>query len=71
MLGVLAIAVLYMGIYPKPFTDVMDVSVAGAAQACGTNQAELTGLASERYKMIDNISWLAFTLRSCCWSWPA
>ena len=26
-LGLLAIAVLYMGIYPKPFTDVMDVSV--------------------------------------------
>jgi NADH-quinone oxidoreductase subunit M len=29
MLGVLAIAVLYMGIYPKPFTDVMNASVAG------------------------------------------
>jgi len=28
MLALLAIAVLYMGIYPKPFTDVMDVSVA-------------------------------------------
>jgi NADH-quinone oxidoreductase subunit M len=28
MLGLLAIAVLAMGIYPKPFTDVMDVSVA-------------------------------------------
>jgi len=28
MLSLLAIAVLYMGIYPKPFTDVMDVSVA-------------------------------------------
>jgi NADH-quinone oxidoreductase subunit M len=28
MLAVLAIAVLYMGLYPKPFTDVMDVSVA-------------------------------------------
>jgi NADH-quinone oxidoreductase subunit M len=27
MLAVLALAVLYMGIYPKPFTDVMDVSV--------------------------------------------
>lgn len=26
-LSVLAIAVLYMGIYPKPFTDVMDTSV--------------------------------------------
>ncbi|MHA7599809.1 NADH-quinone oxidoreductase subunit M [Alicycliphilus sp. T452] len=28
VLGVLAVAVLYMGIYPKPFTDVMDASVA-------------------------------------------
>ncbi|MES2978106.1 MAG: NADH-quinone oxidoreductase subunit M [Pseudomonadota bacterium] len=29
MLSLLAAAVLYMGIYPKPFTDVMDASVAG------------------------------------------
>jgi NADH-quinone oxidoreductase subunit M len=28
VMALLAIAVLYMGIYPKPFTDVMDVSVA-------------------------------------------
>ena len=28
MLALLAIAVLYMGVYPKPFTDVMNVSVA-------------------------------------------
>jgi len=28
MLSLLAIAVMYMGIYPKPFTDVMDTSVA-------------------------------------------
>ena len=28
MLGLLAVAVLYMGIHPKPFTDVMDASVA-------------------------------------------
>ena len=28
VLAVLAIAVLYMGLYPRPFTDVMDVSVA-------------------------------------------
>jgi len=27
MLSLLAIAVLYMGVYPKPFTDVMDTSV--------------------------------------------
>ena len=28
MLAVLAVAVLFMGIYPKPFTDVMHTSVA-------------------------------------------
>ncbi|HCX83066.1 MAG: NADH-quinone oxidoreductase subunit M [Curvibacter sp. RIFCSPHIGHO2_12_FULL_63_18] len=28
MLALLAVAVLWMGLYPKPFTDVMDVSVA-------------------------------------------
>lgn len=28
VLGVLAVAVLYMGVHPKPFTDVMDASVA-------------------------------------------
>jgi NADH-quinone oxidoreductase subunit M len=28
MLGLLAVAVLAMGLYPKPFTDVMNVSVA-------------------------------------------
>ena len=28
MLSLLAIAVLFMGVYPKPFTDVMDTSVA-------------------------------------------
>ncbi|MDP3250860.1 MAG: NADH-quinone oxidoreductase subunit M [Hydrogenophaga sp.] len=28
VLAILAIAVLYMGVYPKPFTDVMDASVA-------------------------------------------
>jgi NADH-quinone oxidoreductase subunit M len=28
MLSLLAIAVLVMGVYPKPFTDVMDTSVA-------------------------------------------
>jgi NADH-quinone oxidoreductase subunit M len=27
MLSLLAIAVLWMGIHPKPFTDVMDASV--------------------------------------------
>lgn len=32
MLGLLAIAVLFMGIYPKPFTDAMDVSVTNLLQ---------------------------------------
>jgi NADH-quinone oxidoreductase subunit M len=32
MLSLLAVAVLYMGIHPKPFTDVMDASVAGLLQ---------------------------------------
>ena len=32
LLGVMAIAVLYMGVYPKPFTDVMHVSVEALLQ---------------------------------------
>jgi NADH-quinone oxidoreductase subunit M len=32
ILGIMAIAVLYMGIYPKPFTDVMHVSVQALLQ---------------------------------------
>ena len=32
VMAVLAVAVLYMGVYPKPFTDVMDVSVAQLLQ---------------------------------------
>ena len=32
MLALLAVAVLYMGVYPKPFTDVMDASVAQLLQ---------------------------------------
>jgi NADH-quinone oxidoreductase subunit M len=32
MLGLLAIAVLFMGVYPKPFTDAMDVSVTNLLQ---------------------------------------
>ena len=32
MLGLLAVAVLYMGLYPKPFTDVMNTSVADLLQ---------------------------------------
>jgi len=32
MLALLAVAVLYMGINPKPFTDVMDASVASLLQ---------------------------------------
>jgi NADH-quinone oxidoreductase subunit M len=32
MLALLAVAVLYMGVYPKPFTDVMEASVAQLLQ---------------------------------------
>jgi len=32
MLAVLAVAVLWMGLYPKPFTDVMDASVTNLLQ---------------------------------------
>ena len=32
MLALLAVAVLWMGLYPKPFTDVMDASVASLLQ---------------------------------------
>jgi NADH-quinone oxidoreductase subunit M len=32
MLGILALATLYMGLYPAPFTDVMQVSVADLLQ---------------------------------------
>src|SRR5690606_34516544 len=32
ILGIMAIAVLYMGLYPKPFTDVMHVSVEALLQ---------------------------------------
>src|SRR3954471_12767015 len=36
MLALLAIAVLWMGIFPKPFTDVMNASVANFLQHVGT-----------------------------------
>jgi NADH-quinone oxidoreductase subunit M len=32
MLSLLAVAVLWMGVHPKPFTDVMDASVAHLLQ---------------------------------------
>jgi NADH-quinone oxidoreductase subunit M len=32
VLGLLAVAVLWMGVYPKPFTDLMHVSVADLLQ---------------------------------------
>ena len=36
MLGLLAAAVLWMGLYPKPFTDAMNVSVAGLLKHVAT-----------------------------------
>jgi len=38
MLALLAGAVLYMGVYPKPFTDVMDVSVAELLKHVATSK---------------------------------
>jgi len=38
ILGFLAIAVLFMGVYPKPFTDVMDASVAHLLQQIATSR---------------------------------
>ncbi|MDC8785138.1 NADH-quinone oxidoreductase subunit M [Roseateles koreensis] len=38
MMALLAIAVLVMGIYPKPFTDVMDKSVSQLLQHVGTSK---------------------------------
>jgi NADH-quinone oxidoreductase subunit M len=38
MLALLAIAVLYMGIYPKPFTDVMNTSVADLLKHVATSK---------------------------------
>jgi NADH-quinone oxidoreductase subunit M len=32
MLSIMAIAVIFMGVYPKPFTDVMHVSVEALLQ---------------------------------------
>ncbi|MGB7420741.1 MAG: NADH-quinone oxidoreductase subunit M [Comamonas sp.] len=38
ILGFLAIAVLFMGVYPKPFTDVMDASVTHLLQQIATSK---------------------------------
>jgi NADH-quinone oxidoreductase subunit M len=38
MLAMLAVAVLWMGLYPKPFTDVMHVSVTELLQARGRSK---------------------------------
>ena len=37
-LALLAIAVLWMGIFPKPFTDVMDASVANLVKQVGVSK---------------------------------
>ena len=40
MLSLLAIAVLWMGVYPKPFTDVMDSSVAALLQHVAVSKVQ-------------------------------
>ena len=42
MLGMLAIAVLFMGLYPAPFTDAMQISVADLLKHVAAVQAALT-----------------------------
>jgi hypothetical protein len=42
MLALLAAAVLWMGLQPKPFTDVMQVSVTELLKHVATSEAELT-----------------------------
>ena len=41
MLALLAIAVLWMGIYPKPFTDVMHASVTELLQHVAMSKLQL------------------------------
>ncbi len=43
MLGVLAIATLYMGVYPKPFTDVMHQSVDALLKHVAVSKIQLKG----------------------------
>ena len=43
MLALLAAAVLWMGLYPKPFTDVMHVSVTELLQHVAAVQAATDG----------------------------
>jgi len=38
VMAVLAVAVLFMGVYPKPFTDVMDASVAELLRHVATSK---------------------------------
>ena len=45
VLGLLAAAVLYMGIHPKPFTDVMDASVANLLKQVAQSKLPLVPLA--------------------------
>src|SRR3546814_5909740 len=44
IMGIMAILVLYMGIYPKPFTDVMPVSVQALLQRSEEHTSELQSL---------------------------
>jgi NADH-quinone oxidoreductase subunit M len=41
MLSLLAAAVLWMGVYPKPFTDVMNASVSQLLQHVATSKIPL------------------------------
>jgi NADH-quinone oxidoreductase subunit M len=41
MLGILAIAVIWMGVYPAPFTDTMQTSVADLINHVNTSKLPL------------------------------
>jgi NADH-quinone oxidoreductase subunit M len=47
VLGVLAVAVLWMGVYPKPFTDLMHASVNGLLQHVAQSKLPLAAAAAQ------------------------
>ena len=61
MLALLAVAVLWMGVYPKPFTDVMHVSVAELLKHVGAVQDRDTETAMNDDELARRSS-----PRSCC-----
>ena len=67
MLGLLAVAVLWMGLYPKPFTDVMNVSVDALLKHVAAPKLP----DRERTRRPLHMNWLTVAPRSGCSRWPA